>query len=426
MKFNNAGGWTMLRFLSFVPLFVTVLAVISTCSLAFARSFDWQYGRIGTPFAVFYNPSLIGSNPGHTFGFDMRSDSTGYDLRGALVVPVSRIRTREAFIRDDADRYFGYSNQSYKSSKYAVSIGGVYAGPSEYRLSAGFAAPIYQIQSGVSFDLTYRDEYTTGAVNLAFNAMPKVMMGNVLYLGFNNLAVSKRDDMNDLKISVGAAGVLASGGPLSLVPYDLIFASYFKDNGISLMEGTARVSLDLTTQRTSGEKYGQLPSAAFGYTLVRSRGGESYSHRIFANFGITFVNKLSSAAVLGSYGFRDGRENEKNAAFFYSMFNHCPTGTDNSMTAALGYEDTSDGKILFALKSASAGAAVSSWVLRVENPRGGIIRTFSGGNTVPSSILWDGLTGDGSAVEEDVVFAKLVLKGGTRVVESDTIEIPIR
>ena len=415
-----------LRLSPFVFVLIAVSTAIPVFSQTSARSFDWQYNRIGAPFAVFYNPSLISSNPGSTLGFDMRSDSASYDIRGAIVIPVSKVALRETLIRDNSGRFLNYANQSYRSSKSALSVGGIYNDPEEYQLSLGFAAPVYLIQSGMSFDLVYRNELQFGAVNLAFGLdVSNFLPGNVLYFGVGNLLVSDRTTMNDLKVSIGAAGTLSSSGPLFFTPYDLIFAAHFRDGGVNLMEGTARVNLDLSSLRTSGSVYGQMPAAALGYTLVRGRGGESYNHRIFANFGITFINKSSSAAILGSYGHRNGRENEKNAAFFYSAFRRSDAEwADSGMTAALGYKNTDDGKVLFSLNT--AGPTASSWVLRIEKPNGNAIRTFSGGNAVPSSVLWDGLMGDGSVVEEELIFVKLVLLGGTKTVESNVLEIPFK
>jgi len=404
----------LMKFFRYLPSIILLLF-----SVAFARPFDWQYNRIGTPFAVFYNPSLLGSNPGYTFGLDTRSDDDTYDIRGALTIPVSRVMRRELLLKDNSNRYFRYANQSYRSSKSAVSIGSVYRGPDDYQVSAGFAAPIRLVQSGMSIDVFYKDEQPSGALNLAFNAdMPRFMKNNkMLYVGINNLAVSERDGTNDPIFSIGTAGVWTSNPRQFYTPYDMSLDCYIKNGGIDKMVGTARVGLDLTTVHTSRETFGQLPAGALGYRLVRFNGGD-VEHHFFINFGITFINKSSSAAILGSYG----RGDEKHVAAFYNSFKRGEAlGTDSDIRAGLAYNDAGGGRLLFALSS--AGTTVRDWVLRIENPKGGTIRTFSGGNVVPSSILWDGLNADGSAMEEELIYVKLVLKGETRVVESNTVGI---
>ncbi|MCL2219216.1 MAG: hypothetical protein FWC23_04945 [Chitinispirillia bacterium] len=408
------------------PFFAVVLVVLSTAAAVFARPFARQYNRLGAPFAVFYDPSLLGSNPGYTLGFDMRTDSAGYDVRGALIIPVSRVMTRGEFLRENTgtNRHFRYANQSYRSSKSAVSVGGIYSGPDNYQISAGLVAPVYLVQSGVSFDVNYRGNEPVGGVNAAFSMdMPGIMRNRMLYLGFNNLVVSDRDGANDLNIAVGTAGMLMSEPWTVFTPYDLSLVSYIKGGIVRLVEGTACINLDLTMLRTSGDNFGQLPAGAVGYTMSRKRGGET-SHRFFVNFGITFVNRASSAAVLGGYGWSKGLD-DKNAAIFYSSFGRSEAVlAESDMQAELSCRDAGGGKYLFSL--GSAGPHVKSWVLRIEDPRGGSVTTFSGGNVLPSSVLWDGLRGDGSAVSEEAVFARLVLVGDTKVVESKTVEIPLK
>jgi hypothetical protein len=379
---------------------------------------------MGSPFAVFYNPSLLGSNPGYTFGLDTKLDSANYDFRGALTIPVSKVMRRENLFKENSNRYFRYANQSYRSSMSAVSIGGIYAGEDNYQLSAGFAAPIYLVQSGLSFDFLYRGEEAIGGVNLMFSAdMPRYMRGRMLYAGFNNLIVSDRDGTNDMSILIGTAGILEGNDSRVLfMPYDLSLVSYIKNGSISHVEGTARINLDLTAVHTSRETFGQLPSAAAGYTLIRKKGG-AVSHKIFVNLGISFINRSSSAGLLGSYG-KASEYDEQHLAFFYSTFKRGEViGTDGDIIAGLSYGDAGDGKWFFALTS--AGTTVRSWVLRIENSRGGSVKTYSGGNVVPSTILWDGLTGDGNAVEDQVVFVKLVLNGDSRVVESNSVGIEL-
>ncbi|MCL2183431.1 MAG: hypothetical protein FWB85_08185 [Chitinispirillia bacterium] len=251
------------------------------------------------------------------------------------------------------------------------------------------------------------------------------MTDNMLYVGVNDLAVSGRDVANDFNAAIGVAGVLASSGTLSYMPYDLLFTCWFGENGVNLMEGTVRVSLDMAPFHTTAGTFGQLPSVAAGYTLAKDKTGELF-HKIFVNFGITFINRSSSAAVLGSYGLRGGGGDEKGAAFFYSSFDREPPATaqDKNLFASLSHSDAGDGKVLFSLKA--AGAPVSSWVLRIENQRGVSVNTFSGGNVVPSSVLWDGLRADGAAVGEEMISVKLVLKGAARVVESNIVEIPLK
>jgi hypothetical protein len=403
--------------------FLIAAAFFSPVFAVSPRPFDWHYNRLSAPFAVFYNPSILGGNPGYTIGIDTRSDSVGYDVRGALVIPVSRVMRREYHLRhNDGNRFFRYANVPYRSSGSAISLGGIYAGPEDYRLSGGFVTPVYLVQTGASFDIVYRDEHPVISGTMAFSAdMLGRMDGRVFYLALNNFVASERDGTNDLGISVGTAGFSPSNPRLFFTPYDLFFTGYVKNGVMDRVEGTARFSLDLTTLYTSEEITGQLPSLSAGYGFTRLRGGE-VSHRFFVNFGIVFINRSSSAAILGSYG----GDREKHAGFIYSSHTggERRIGSDNNLAAALSSGVTGNGDVLFTANT--AGTTVRSWVLRIEDQRGGSIRTFSGGNTVPSSILWDGLTSAGATVNDEIVYAKLVLKGNNRVVESNSVSVEYR
>jgi hypothetical protein len=179
----------------------------------------------------------------------------------------------------------------------------------------------------------------------------------------------------------------------------------------------ARVNLDLAYIHTSRETFGQAVSASLGYNFIRRRNG-IVDHKFFASFGAVFINRSSSSALLGSYGESD----EKYGTFFYNYFRKgAAIASDNDIKPTVSMREADSGKVLFGL--GSGGANITSWVLRIENQRGANIRTFSGGNTLPSSVLWDGLSWLGEPVKDEVVLAKLVLKGERRVAESDIIMI---
>jgi hypothetical protein len=195
------------------------------------------------------------------------------------------------------------------------------------------------------------------------------------------------------------------------LPYDFFFNFYVEDGGVSKVEGTARVNLDLTSSIMSRGENGQTAAGSLGYSFVRKSNG-LIDHKFFASLGIVFVNRSSSAALLGSYN----QDNEKFGAVTFSSFQK----ESGNVFAALELRETNDGQTLFSLKS---GGAARSWVLRIDNVRGGNIRTFSGGSIVPSSILWDGLNSQGQFVDEEIIYVKLVVRGANKVVESNTIAI---
>lgn len=406
----------MQRLSSFRPLlFALVFSLPALGDGSFNRPSDWRYSRVSTPFALFYNPAVLGNNPGYTFGMDMRYlDSSDYDIRGAVVIPIT------AAGGGGGNRYFRYANTAYRSSGTAVSVGGIYSADSNYRLSAGFVTPVYNIQTGASFDFAWRGDRPVASVNAALAAnAPRLMNGWLFYLGFNNVVVSERDSINDFNVSIGAAGVSASNRWLFFVPYDLVLCIRTAENGISRTEAMARFNLDLSPLNTAGGKFGQTPAGMFGYGFVREKGGR-VTHKYVASLGIVFVNKSSTATFLGGYN----DEKIKYGAASYSALGKTGSDTDKGLFANLGYAMTNDGKILFGLKS--GGTTVRSWVLKIEDPDGASVKTYSGGNVVPSSVLWDGRSSDGAEVKDELVFAKLVLKGESRVVESRQITVELR
>ena len=410
----------MPQLLSFRPLFI----LLSLLSLSFGGPFDWHYNNMSTPFAVFYNPALLGNNPGSTFGVDMKYvDSANYDIRGAVVIPVGKVLKREDHLQMNysRNRYFRYPNTSYRSSRAAVSVGGTYAGEGSYNMSAGFAAPVRFVQSGASLDMAYRGDDPVLSLNAGAAAnIPSVVSGSgTLYLAMQNLAASGRDSSSRFKLSIGTSGISSFKPDVYSIPYDLFFRFHFSGGRVLVTEGTARISIDLTHLNTSTGTFGQTMAATLGYSLMNER-GRAMDHRFFVNAGIVFINKKSTAALLGSYG----SEEEMHGAFMYSSIKKETTQTDNDIYADITQMPEEDGKILFGLRS--SGTTIRSWVLRIEDPSGASVRTYSGGNVVPSSVLWDGLSSEGAEVKDEILYAKLALKGNNKVVESRMITVELR
>jgi hypothetical protein len=405
---------------------------------ASARPFDWYYSRFATPFALFYNPALLGSNPGTTFGFDTRyADSADYDARLTLTVPLSRVLKREEHLREGAkrNRKYGYANPSYMSSEAAISFGGVYANGEDYNLSLGFAAPVRAVQAGLSLNLAYRKDAATGSdaatgiINLGFSA--NVMRSGIVYFAVNNINVynvnnmltNDRNNAGDLGFSLGTSGSPFSDTNKIFLPYDIMFTYAPKSDKITVgrLSGILRLNLDLTYIYTNRGITGQMAVASVGYGFIRDE-NRALSHNVFASLGMEFVNKASSAALAGGYGTRSGR-GETHGAFMYSLINKTGVGTDNDLVSRIYCLAADSGRVVFGLYAGDAD--ISSWVLKIETHGGDNIKTFSGGNVIPASIIWDGLTSEGGKLEDDIIYAKLVVKGREKVVESDMVSVEI-
>jgi len=410
----------MQQSLSFRPALIFFILF----SVVFSRPFDWQYNNISVPFAVFYNPALLGNVPGSTFGIDVKyADSADYDVRGALIIPVGRVLRREdhSSMNYSRHRYFGYPNTSYRSSRTAVSVGGIYAGEDNYQLSAGFTAPMRFVQPGASFDLTYRGGDPAMSFNAGIGAnIPSLVGGSgMLYVVTQNLVTNDVDAAGRFKLTFGTSGMTTSRPDVYSIPYDFFFSLHFGRGSVQTTEGTARLSIDLTRANTVSGTVGQSAAATVGYSFLRERSG-SVDNRFFINVGIVFINKKSAASLMGSYGSKD----EMFGAFTYSLLKKDVIQTDKDIHAGLTHTIDDDSSVIFGLLS--VGTTITSWVLKIEDPSGANIRTYSGGNAVPSSILWDGTDSEGVKVEEEILYAKLVLKGHNRVVETKAITIEWR
>ena len=411
-----------------------------------ARPFDWYYSRFATPFAVFYNPALLGSNPGPTVGLDMRyADTMDYDARLAVTVPLSRVLKREEYIRENArkSRKYSYANSSYMSSETAISFGGLYAGDEDYDLSIGFATPIRMIQTGLSLYFMHRsdiitkedntkikEDNITGTVNLSFCA--NVMRSGVVYFAINdiniynlnNMLIKDQNGANDISFSLGTSGSPFSDTNRVFLPYDILFTYTPKGDMITvgILSGMLRLNLDLTYIYTSRDIIGQMAVASIGYGFVRNQYAK-VSHRVFAGLGMEFINKASSSALAGGYGARSERSGETHGAFMYSLVNKTGVGTDNDLASRIYCSAVDSGRVVFGLYAGNAD--INSWVMKIETHGGASIKTFSGGNVIPASIIWDGLSSNGDKLEDDIVYAKLVVRGREKVVESEMVSVEI-
>ncbi|GBU21034.1 hypothetical protein R80B4_00922 [Fibrobacteres bacterium R8-0-B4] len=403
-----------------------------------ARPFDWHYSRFAVPFALFYNPALLGSNPGPTVGLDMRyADTVNYDARLAVTVPLSRVLKREEYLREGANRNrkYNYANPSYMSSETTVSFGGIYSGDDDYDLNVGFATPIRMIQTGLSLCFVHRNDaagndIVNGTMNLGFSAnvmrsgIVYFMVNNINIYNFNNMLNRGPDATNDLGFSLGTSGSPFSDTTRIFLPYDILFT--YTPTGdiftIGRLAGMLRLNLDLTYIYTNRDITGQMAIASLGYRFLRNEHGK-ISHNVFASVGLEFVNKASVAALAGGYGARSGNSEEVHSAFMYSSVSKAGVVTDEYLVSRIYCVSADSARVVIGMSS--GGAPIHSWVLKIETHGGDNIKTFSGGNVIPASIIWDGLSSEGNKLEDDVVYAKLVIRGEKRVVESAMISMEI-
>jgi len=147
------------------------------------------------------------------------------------------------------------------------------------------------------------------------------------------------------------------------------------------------------------------------------------SHTLFASLGIELVNKASASALAGGYGISSERDYEAYGAFMYSFVNKTGVGTDNDLISHVYCSTADSNRVVFGLYAGDAN--INSWVMKIETHGGNNIKTFSGGNVIPASIIWDGLTSEGNRLDDDVVYVKLIVRGDKRVVESDKISVEI-
>jgi hypothetical protein len=335
----------------------------------------------------------------------------------ALVVPVSEVAPLEEHVDAYGTGYFGYANPSYRSSRSAVSIGGTYANGGDYKVAAGFTAPIRHIQSGASIDYAQRNgDDPKVSVNAAISAN---VFEKMVYISIHNLWANKRDSENLFGASIGGATALYSNPYVAVIPLEFLFSTYIDKREVNRLEGTVRLTADFTPILIGRERTGQTATLSAGYTLAEYADGER-ENKIFASLGIVFMGKSSSAAAYGGYGKDDG----KYGAFVYNSFrqNDSDVFADNELKTSLRYKETADGKILFNLECASG--KVDSWVLRIDGPGNRNIRTFSGGNAIPTAILWDKTDSAGHPVKNTPARAKLVIKNRQNaVIESEWVLI---
>jgi hypothetical protein len=406
---------------------------------ASARPFDWHYSRFATPFALFYNPALIGSNPGPTIGLDMRYvDTLDYYTRFAVTIPLSRTLKREEHLRESArrNRKYSYANPSYISSETAISFGGIYSGYEDYDLTVGFVTPIRMIQTGLSLNFSHRNDVFTmedivdGTINLAFSA--NVMRSGIVYFSVNNINIYNFNNMlnrgqntaNDFGFSLGTSGSPFSDTSRIFLPYDILFTYMPKGDMVTVgrLMGMLRLNLDLTYIYTSREITGQMAVASIGYGFLRNEYAK-VTHNIFVSLGLEFVNKASSSALAGGYGARSERNDESHGAFMYSLVNKTGVGADNDLVSRIYCSAVDSNRVVFGLFAGNAD--INSWVMKIETHGGDNIKTFSGGNVIPASIIWDGLSSEGSKLEDDIFYAKLVVRGANKVVESEMVSVEI-
>ena len=400
------------------PSFHFLLFIMLLFSLSLCRPFDWQHSRINIPFAVFYNPSLLGNNPGYTFGLDAGYiDSANYNIRGAAVIPIGAVADIDWHIQRSADdKHFKYPNVSRRSGRTALSVGGMYAGDDCYQITAGFTAPVSLIQTGASVDAVYRDRQSILSLNAGLSADIKQMMGGgILHLMFHNIAANERNGANDFGFSIGSSGIPFSDSRWNFAPYDVNFRFHIKSGNIDAIDGTLRLNFDFGSAHITRGSTGTAVTGSVGYNFFR-RDEDDIDHKVFAALGVTFINRSSAASFSGGYI----AEGEMYGSAAYSSFKK-ERAEDGGLRPALSFKKKEDNNIIFDLRNRSQN--IKSWVLRIDGQTGSSIKTFSGGNVVPSSILWDGLMSDGSEVLDETITARLVLISSGRIMESNTVVI---
>jgi len=147
------------------------------------------------------------------------------------------------------------------------------------------------------------------------------------------------------------------------------------------------------------------------------------SHNVFASLGLEFINRASSSALAGGYGVRSQRNDETHGAFMYSVVNKAGIGTDYDLVSRIYCSTVDSNRVVFGLYAGNAN--IKSWVVKIETHGGDNIKTFSGGNVIPASVIWDGLSSEGNKLEDDIVYAKLVVRGDNKVVESGQVSVEI-
>jgi len=409
---------------TFFRIELCVACIFFLSSMSFSRPFDWQYNYISTPFAVFYNPSLIGNNAGYAFGLDARYENRkDYDGRLALVIPVGDTVERD-YSRDDGKGY-DYLTSPYIFGRNAISVGGMYTNDDNYFATTGFTTPIYRnylIRGGASVDFAYNpDESPSVSLNAAVSA--PVVESNLISLTVHNFFASDRSYGNFFGLSTGAAGMLYSSPYLFFIPYDFQFSFYFDKGKVNRTEGVVRLSFDLTPMLAGRERTGQTVTVSGGYGFVNYAGGGS-DRLVYAALGVVFINRASSAAVWGGHA----REEGTYGALMYNSFRESNRSlfASNVFSAVLQHSETDIGQILFTLDC--HGTNVESWVLRIDGMGGKTVKTFSGGNVIPATILWDRLDSEGKPLKEnEPVHARLVVRRRNgAVVESNRIDISAR
>jgi hypothetical protein len=400
-------------------LYIPLCALCLCFSLpSFSRPFDWHYNYLSTPFAIFYNPSLLGNNAGYTFGFDGRFvDDLNYDGQLSLVVPVSKVAVTEDRAIDRGGP-LRYANTSHRSSQHAVSVGGTFNSEEDYKVTAGFTAPVHYLQTGGSVDYAHKggEDSPKVSINAALSAN---VFERIFYLTLHNLWASERYSENLFGVSVGGAAVLFSNPYAVLIPVEAIASTYFENGEVSRLEGTARLTLDLTPILTGREKIGRTAILSGGYTYTRYADG-TRDKKYFGNLGIVFMGRSSSAAAFGSRGLAEAYY----GAFIYNSFRESSASifADSKLKAGLKYSETRDGQILFHLQC--SGNNTDSWVLRIDTRENENVKTFSGGNTIPATIQWDKTNSLGEPMKDQPVRAKLIVKSKKdTVVESEWVLI---
>lgn len=419
---------------SIVKYILALMTIFSLSPQISSRPFDWYYNSFAAPFALFYNPALIGNNPGPTVGIDTRyADSADYDARVAFTVPLSKVMKREERLRENILKNVKhtYTNSSYMSSETSISFGGIYTAEEDYHLGIGFTTPIRMIQTGITLGLEYRNDpdsdrnIAVGTVNVGLSS--NMIRNSIFFFTINkanNILMNDQRYINDIGFSIGTSGNPFFDTGKIFLPYDVLFTYMSNGNkfAVGRLMGTLRLNLDLTDIYTSRDITGQMIMASIGYNVIRDE-YRRVSHSVFASIGMKFINKASSSALAGEYNMRSGRNDETHGAFMYSLVNKTGVFTDNYLISNLQCMTVDSNRVVFGMDAGDV--AINSWVLKIETHGGDNIKTFSGGNVIPASIIWDGLNSEGDKLEDDIVYAKLVVRGDRRVIESKLIGVEI-
>ena len=370
----------------------SLLAILFCYVSPFGGQLDLQYNHVGLPFAVFYNPSLIYDNSGVSFGVDTRyAGKNNHDVRAALTIPVvNSVNVGSAF-----------------------SVGMLYDSYDNYQISTGFGTYFKYFKLGASFDIISREKIDSGndeklglCVNLALAA--DIMERRTVSFVFHNVLVDERNERNVHGLTLGFGGIL---NPNLLL--NTRVTGYIDKGAARRTEGGASLNFYIP-QFILKNNIDYSMNASTGFDIIHYYQGRKTNNKFFMNIGVALFKKPTLAAALIGV--------DKNSSYIAFLYNSNNAEYNENIYSNLKLTESDNGQQFFHLEYGSG--KIESWVLSLEEGSGRIVRTFSGGNVIPSVIEWDGLNYKGDIVKDQAIRARLVIQDKRKNVrESETIVI---